>query len=531
MPRGAPLAPLVCCLALGLAPAQDEAQPPLLTQWFETYQAGRKVGWEHVQVAPDPAGDLRVTRRAWTPLERGVLIEADVAHVDSRGHLTRWARSESGPGPDVRWSLEPGPAGALRVERRLASSVDPPTTAEVPGPILDWRVLGLRWARGADVTGPRHAYLLEVPGLIARPLALTVSLRDDGLRLEAPSLRVDYGPDGRVLRVDHREQIATLSLPCAEAEARDPDRARPPPRGLGADGQLPFPLHGLELRPPTPAWRLTRQAITGGLELGLAHPSGTRVRVIHLPDQAPPRDQATCLRIAAALVADPPRPRLVLSDPRLGTHGDGLAVVFRWRERRRTLPPPQGEAMLIAGREGGLLVLGTAPAGAAPPHAALAGIRPLPTRRETITLTQIGLRFAVPKRWDELEPGDYVSPDRLARFTVERVEVPILTKPSAYQRQLLGNLTRLVADAHTDDRRGELAGRPGRLVTIRGIVRGQSPTPLPARIHCAIFVDEQVLTAVTAVAIGTGRAGVELDDTWASAQWRATLLESAPEAR
>ena len=132
---------------------------------------------------------------------------------------------------------------------------------------------------------------------------------------------------------------------------------------------------------------------------------------------------------------------------------------------------------------------------------------------------------------DELEPGDYVSPDRLARFTVERVEVPILTKPSAYQRQLLGNLTRLVADAHTDDRRGELAGRPGRLVTIRGIVRGQSPTPLPARIHCAIFVDEQVLTAVTAVAIGTGRAGVELDDTWASAQWRATLLESAPEAR
>jgi len=515
---GATVAPLVVVLAL-VSQARSQ-EPPLLDQWLETYQASRKVGWEHlvVEQTTDPPG-YRIERQVWTPLGEDLLQVSEVAHVDSSGTLSSLSRHERWP--DDRHTRYQLTQRGRHVLATRTPNRGPERSVQAPGPLLAWRLLGLRHARGESVTGERHAYLLELPGAVSRPELTRVTIAPDrvGLRLEVSPLRAHFDTQGRLTRIDHLERIATISLSCTQAEAEDASRSRPVPQGLGSEGQLPFPLHGFELRPPNREWLLTRHALGRGLSLGLEHPSGTRIRILHVPEFTPTRDRPTCERLAARLVASPPDPRLELTDPRLATHGDNLALVFGWRERGRALPAREGEAMLLPGREGGLLVLASAPEGAADPNLALRAIRLLPTRRETITLTELGLRFAIPARWEELEPGDYTSPDRLARFTVERVEISILTKPSAYQRQLLGNLARLVADAVTDDRLGELAGRPGRLVTIRGAVRGQEQGP-PARIHCAIFVEGQVLIAVTAVAIGSGRSGAELDDVWASTQWR-----------
>lgn len=176
--------------------------------------------------------------------------------------------------------------------------------------------------------------------------------------------------------------------------------------------------------------------------------------------------------------------------------------------------------MLLRSSRGGLLVLATAPAGGASPHAGLAAIQLLaPDPAERITLAEQGLDFEIPARWTELEPADYAAPDRLARFTVEREELKLTTRPSAYQRVLLETLSRLVANAQVDDRLGEVAGREARLVTIRGTVRGSDSGP-PARIECALFTQGRVQLALTAVAIGTGLSNAELDDVWGSVRWQ-----------
>jgi hypothetical protein len=515
---GALAAPLLASL-LALATRAGAQEAPLLDQWLETYQASRKVSWEHLVVRPTPgAAGYTLRREVWIPTAEGRVHVEEIAEVDSSCLLRGLERVERWPdGGEVRQRIA---ATAEGVEAALEPRGESPQRLKAPGPLLAWRLLGLQHSQAPLRAGERHAYLRELPGPVARPARVKLTPEPSGgLRLEAAPLRIHFDGQGRIKRIDHLEQIATVSLASTQADAEDPTHSRATPRGLGPRGELPFPLHGFTLHPPGPDWLLTRRALADGLSLGLAHPSGTRIRIMHVPQLTPGRDRPTCERLAAELVASPPAPRLALSDPRLATHGTGLAIVFRWREGGRALPPSEGEAMLLRGREGGLLVLGSAPAGAEPPQRALGAIRVLPTPLETITLTQLGLRFAIPRRWEELEPGDYASPDRLARFTVERVEIPILTKPSAYQRQLLGNLSRLVADARTDDRPGELAGRPCRRVTIRGSVRGQEGGP-SARIQCAIFVEEQVLTAVTAVAIGSGRASAELDDVWASVQWR-----------